>query len=145
VPFSPEVRRPGCKGDLSPESSIKKRTGCVEPPLIHLYIILYNLSLTNNRKIISYARGLHSHRQVHHKHVAKHQRPCGRDGVSQVTGLTVVSVQIYAESKLNLRFSNWNTMTEETREDTGQYSKVSRETARSVVTWCASRALCAPA
>jgi hypothetical protein len=144
-PFSPEVRRQGCKGDLSPQSSIKKRTGGVEPPLIHLQAILYNPSLTNDRKIMSYARGFHSQRQVHHKHVAKHQQPRGRAGASQVTGLTVVSVQICTESKLNLRFNNWNTMIEETREDTGKCSKVSKETAPRVVTWCTSRALCAPA
>ena len=56
-----------------------------------------------------------------------------------------VSMQIYTESRLNLPFSNWNTMMEDTRGDTGQYSKVSRETARSMVTWCASRAVCTPA
>lgn len=53
-------------------------------------------------------------------------------------------MQLYTESKLNLLFSNWNTMMEETREDIGQYSKVSRETAQSMVTWCASRAVCTP-
>jgi hypothetical protein len=36
-------------------------------------------------------------------------------------------------------------MMEEKIGGTGQYSKVSRETARTMVTWCASRAVCTPA
>ena len=109
---------------------------CFIPVYIYIYIYIYIYTHVDSTPTVKHTISTWQNANSHVEGMVLPQ--------SQVSHC-YVSIQTYTESKPNMLFSNWNTMMEETRGDTGQYSKVSRETTRSMVTWCASRAVYTPA